>query len=171
MEHGVNYYDTSPMYCQGKSEEATGIALSRHPRDKYFIATKMSNFSPQNQTREGSIEMFENSLKALQTSYIDYYLLHAIGGGGMDNFNTRFVDNGILDWILEQKKNGRIRNLGFSYHGDVKVFDTMLQWMDEGKIHWDFVQIQLNYVDWNSDKSEKARGTNAEYLYGEARQA
>lgn len=167
LEHGVNYYDTSPVYCQGKSEEATGIALSRHPRDSYFLATKLSNFSPDSQTREGSIAMFENSLKNLQTDYIDYLLLHAIGGGGMDAFNARFIDNGILDWLVEQKKAGRIRNLGFSFHGDVEVFDTMMKWMDEGKVHWDFVQIQLNYIDWNRDKSAAARNTDAEYLYNE----
>ncbi|MDE6692803.1 MAG: aldo/keto reductase [Muribaculaceae bacterium] len=167
LEHGVNYFDTAPVYCQGKSEEATGIALSRHPRDSYYIATKLSNFSPESQSREKSMEMFENSLRYLQTDYIDYLLLHAIGGGGMQSFNTRFVDNGILDWLIEQKKTGRIRNLGFSFHGDAEVFDTMLQWMDEGKVHWDFVQIQLNYIDWNRDKSHAARNTDAEYLYNE----
>ena len=72
IEHGVNYFDTSPMYCQGMSERATGIALSRHPRSSYLIATKMSNFAAENQTREKSIEMFENSLKELQTDYIDF---------------------------------------------------------------------------------------------------
>ncbi|MCC8118907.1 MAG: aldo/keto reductase [Bacteroidales bacterium] len=167
MAHGVNYYDTSPRYCQGHSETATGIALARHPRDKYYIATKMSNFDPESQTREGSIAMFENSLKSLQTDYIDYMLLHSIGGGGMENFNKRFIDNGIFDFLKEQRQNGKVRNLGFSYHGDIEVFDTMLQWMDEGRVHWDFVQIQLNYVDWNNAKDVNTRNTDAEYLYGE----
>ena len=81
IEHGVNYFDTSPAYCQGMSEHATGIALSRHKRSEFFIATKMSNFSPETWTREGSIEMFENSLKELQVDYIDYLLLHGIGMG------------------------------------------------------------------------------------------
>ncbi|MCM1451699.1 MAG: aldo/keto reductase [Clostridium sp.] len=169
MEHGVNYYDTSPVYCQGKSEEATGIALSRYPRDKYFIATKLSNFSPQTWPREESIKMFENSLKYLQTDYIDYLLLHSIGGGGMDNFRNRFIDNGIFDYLKQQKEEGRIKNLGFSYHGDVEVFDTMLKWQDEGKCHWDFVQIQLNYIDWNSnvDDDPRRHATDAKYLYTE----
>lgn len=167
LEHGVNYFDTAPVYCQGKSEDATGIALSRHPRDKYYIATKLSNFSPDSQTREKSIEMFENSLKALRTDHVDYLLLHAIGGGGMPTFNARFIDNGILDWLVQQKQKGRIRNLGFSYHGDIEVFDTMLQWMDQGRAHWDFVQIQLNYIDWNNAKNVNTRNTDAEYLYGE----
>lgn len=170
MAHGVNYYDTSPVYCQGKSEESTGIALSRYPRDNYYIATKLSNFAPESQTKEKSIEMFENSLKNLRTDYIDYLLLHSIGGGGMPVFNQRFIDNGILDWLIEQKKTGRIRNLGFSFHGDVEVFDTMLKWMDEGRVHWDFVQIQLNYIDWNGEKSPKTRNTDAEYLYDQLAQ-
>lgn len=169
MEHGVNYYDTSPVYCQGLSETATGIALSRHPRDKYYIATKMSNFSPDTWPKEKSVEMFENSLKNLQTDYIDYLLLHAVGGGGMASFNQRFGDNGVLDYLIEQKKLGRIRNLGFSYHGDIDVYDTLMKWHDEGKVHWDFVQIQLNYVDWNSnpEKDPQKYPVDAEYLYNE----
>ena len=77
--HGVNYFDTSPVYVQGLSERSTGIALSRHPRDKYFLATKLSNFS--NYTRENSLAMYRRSLEELQTDYFDYYLLHSVGGG------------------------------------------------------------------------------------------
>ena len=79
LEHGVNYFDTSPVYCQGKSERSTGIALARHPRDKYFIATKLSNFSPASWTREAGMEMFETSLRELKTDYVDYLLLHSVG--------------------------------------------------------------------------------------------
>lgn len=165
LEHGVNYFDTAPVYCQGHSEEATGIALSRHPRDKYFIATKMSNFAPEQQTYEGSVKIFENSLKYLRTDYIDYLLLHSVGGGGLANFNARFIDNGVLDYLIEQKKNGKIRNLGFSFHGDVEVFDYLLSKHDEW--HWDFVQIQLNYVDWKYAQQQNSRNVNAEYLYTE----
>ena len=117
LEHGVNYFDTSPAYCQGKSERATGIALKRHPRDKYFIATKLSNFAPSTWSREASIEMYRNSFKELQVDYIDYMLLHGIGMGGIKEFEQRYIDNGILDFLLEERKAGRIRNLGFSYHG------------------------------------------------------
>ena len=169
IEHGVNYFDTSPAYCRGLSEKATGIALSRHKRSEYFIATKMSNFSPESQSRQGSQEIFENSLKELQVDYIDYLLLHAIGGGNdaLETFNTRFMDNGILDWLVEQKKKGRIRNLGFSYHGDVSIYDMLLKWHDEGRYHWDFVQIELNYLDWNYADEINPRNTDAVYLYGE----
>ena len=172
IEHGVNYFDTSPAYCQGRSEKATGIALHRHPRDKYFVATKLSNFSPETWSKKASIEMFENSLKELQVEWIDYLLLHAIGGDSRDmdseeTFNARFMDNGLLDWLVEQKKKGRIHNLGFSYHGDVEIFDMLLRWHDEGKYHWDFAQIELNYLDWDWADEINDRNTDASYLYAE----
>lgn len=165
LEHGVNYFDTSPAYCQGRSEGAMGIALSRHPRDSYYIATKLSNFAPQTWSREKSIEMYRNSLKELKTDYIDYMLLHAIGMGGMEQYNGRYVDNGILDFLAAEREAGRIKNLGFSYHGDVEVFDHLLSLHDKYK--WDFVQIQLNYVDWLHAKEVNPRNTDAEYLYNE----
>lgn len=167
LEHGVNYFDTSPAYCKGRSERATGIALARHPRNQYFIATKLSNFSPSTWSREASIAMYRNSFKELQTEYIDYLLLHGVGMGddGMAALHSRYIDNGVLDFLLEERKAGRIRNLGFSYHGDIKVFDYLLSKQDEYK--WDFVQIQMNYLDWRHAKETNPRNTNAEYLYGE----
>lgn len=166
IEHGVNYFDTSPAYCIGRSERATGIALKRHPRDKYFIATKLSNFSPATWSREASLAMYHNSFKELQTDYIDYLLLHGVGmGDGMKEFNARYIDNGVLDFLLKEREAGRIRNLGFSYHGDIAVFDHLLSQHDIYK--WDFVQIQLNYVDWHHAKEINPRNTDAEYLYGE----
>ena len=169
LEHGVNYFDTSPAYCRGLSERATGIALSRHDRSKYYVATKMSNFSPDTWPREASQQMFENSLKELQVDYVDYLLLHSIGQGSdpLAMFNSRYMDNGILDWLVEQKRRGRIRNIGFSYHGDVKIYDMLLRWHDEGRYHWDFVQIELNYLDWNYADEINKRNTDAVYLYGE----
>ena len=159
IEHGVNYFDTAPVYVQGMSEKATGIALSRHPRESYYLATKMSNFS--NYTRENSIAMFHQSLEHLQTDYLDYYLMHSIGGGsGIELFEDRYIKNGVLDFMLKQRAEGRVRNLGWSFHGDVKVFDHVLNM----GIPWDFVQIQLNYLDW---KHATSRNVNAEYLYGE----
>ena len=142
-----------------------GIALSRYPRDKYYIATKLSNFSPDTWSREASIAMYNNSLKELQVDYLDYMLLHGIGMGGMEAYENRYVKNGILDFLLEERKAGRIRNLGFSYHGDIEVFDYLLSKHDE--YQWDFVQIQLNYLDWKHAKEINPRNTDAEYLYGE----
>ena len=164
IEHGVNYFDTSPVYCQGKSEACTGIALSRHKREEYFIATKLSNFHPSTQSREASIEMYRNSLKQLQVDYIDYYLLHAIGGG-MNEFNSRYADNGLLDFLMQEREAGRIRNLGFSFHGHEQVFDEVLAMND--KYHWDFVQIELNYLDWDYANEINNSNVDARYLYGE----
>lgn len=167
LDHGVNYFDTSPAYCRGHSEESTGIALkaSGYARDKYYIATKLSNFSPEQWSYKEGVKMFENSLKYLQTDYIDYLLLHGVGMGGMDALNSRYMDNGLLDYLLKKRKEGVIRNLGFSYHGDIEVFDYLLEHHD--KYHWDFVQIQMNYVDWHLADETNARNTDAEYLYNE----
>ena len=121
IAHGVNYFDTSPAYVQGFSEKSTGIALSRYPRDKYFIATKLSNFSPDTWSREASLKMYHKSFADLQVDYIDYMLLHGIGMGGMDALKGRYLDNGMLDFLIKEREAGRIRNLGFSYHGDIEV--------------------------------------------------
>ena len=167
IEHGVNYFDTAPVYCDGECERVTGIALNRHPRDKYYIAAKISNLDPKTWSREETLKMYNNSFKELQVDYIDYLLLHGVGMGGMEEIEGRFMNNGILDHLLEERKKGRIRNLGFSFHGDVKIFDYLLSLHDAGKYTWDFVQIQLNYVDWRHAQEEHARNINAEYLYGE----
>lgn len=160
MAHGVNYYDTSPVYVQGWSEKATGIALKRHPRESFKIATKLSNFS--NFTRENSIQMYRQSFVDLQVDYIDYYLLHSIGNGGIKTFRARYIENGMLDYLLEEREAGRIRHLGFSFHGTREVFDEVLAMHD--RVHWDFVQIQLNYLDWTH---ATGNNVNAEYLYAE----
>ena len=164
IEHGVNYFDTAPVYVQALSEQATGIALHRHPRDTYFVATKLSSHRvnmPQWRTLEGAKALFEQSLKNLQVDYIDYYLIHGVGmGGGMDFLEERIYNNGVLDFLLKQREEGRIRNLGWSFHGDVNVFNHMV---DCG-IQWDFAQIQLNYCDW---QDASGNNINAEYLYDE----
>lgn len=158
IANGVNYFDTSPVYIQGLSEKATGEALKRHPRESYFIATKLSNFS--NWTRENSMLMYKKSFENLQTDYIDYYLLHSLSG--METLKKRYLDNGMLDFLLEERKAGRIRNLGFSFHGDQKGWDELMATHET--YHWDFVQIQLNYMDW---RHAGGRNTNAEYLQQE----
>lgn len=160
IAHGVNYFDTAPVYCQTKSEEATGKALSRYPRESYYLATKMSNFT--NPSRENSILMYRNSMEKLQTDYFDYYLLHNIGAS-IEVFNRRFIDNGMLDFLVEERKAGRIRNLGWSFHGSQEVFDHILAYHE--KVHWDFIQIQMNYQDW--ENASAGRNVNASYLYAE----
>ena len=158
IEHGVNIFDSSPVYLEGQSESATGIALKRHPRESYFISTKLSNFS--NCTRENSINMYKQSLENFQTDYLDYYLLH--NPKTEEVFNKRFRDNGVIDFLMEERKAGRIRNLGFSFHGNKEGFDSMLALHE--KYHWDFVLIQLNYLDWNH---AGRRNTDASYLHAE----
>mgnify|MGYP002856120444 CR=1 FL=1 len=165
IEHGLNYFDTAPVYCQGLSERCTGIALSRHKREEFFVATKMSNFDKSLWSLEASKKLYHDSMKELQIDYIDYYLLHSVGGGGMENLRSRFLDNGLLDYLIEERAAGRIRNLGFSYHGDIKVFDYLLS--EHDKYKWDFVQIELNWLDWNYANEINDRNTDASYLYAE----
>jgi len=163
IEHGVNYFDTSPAYLQGQSEKAAGIALSRHPREKYYIATKLSNFG--DQSPAASIKMYHDSFEQLKTDYFDYYLLHAIGSGGVEAFRQRYVQNGMMEFLLKEREAGRIRNLGFSFHGSPSEFDSLIAMHDSGEYHFDFVQIEMNYVDWNH--ADGVRNANASYLYEE----
>ena len=170
ITHGVNYFDTAPVYMRGESEVLTGNALARYPREKYFVATKMSNMWD-NSDVESAKQMYYTSMKKLRVDYIDYYLLHSIGGGGMESFNSRFIDNGLLNFLLAERKAGRIRHLGFSYHGDVRVFDWLLDHQDE--YHWDFCQIQMNYLDWRhaSIRQGRRHDADAEYLYDKCQKA
>ncbi|MCQ2133964.1 MAG: aldo/keto reductase [Bacteroidales bacterium] len=158
MAHGVNYYDTSPAYLQGQSEKATGIALSRYDRKSFYIATKLSNFG--DASEKGSIKMYHDSFDEMQTDYFDYYLLHSIGSGGLPAFSKRYVDNGMMDFVMGEREKGKIRQMGFSFHGNQNEFDQLIALHD--KYHWDFVQIQMNYVDW---RHASGNNTNAEYLY------
>ena len=158
IEKGVNYFDAAPVYLQGQCEAATGEALSRHPRESYFVATKLSNFK--DASRSEGIRMYKASLEAFRTDYLDYYLLHSIKNAA--TFTKRFVENGLMDFLMEEREAGRIRNLGFSFHGNQEGFDELMALHE--KYHWDFVQIQLNYMDWNHAGQ---RNTNASYLQAE----
>ena len=156
LAHGINYFDTAPAY--GDSERATGEALSHHKRKDYLLATKMSNFW--NADLKACKEMFATSLKNLRTTYFDYFLLHSISD--MADFNKRFKDNGLLDWLLEQKKKGVIRHLGFSFHGSNEGLRQLLAL----PYKWEFVQIQMNYVDWkNMPLEDSNEACDSETLY------
>lgn len=165
LDGGVTYFDTSPAYCRGESESALGKALkaSGYARKDYAVATKLSNFAPQQYPLAACKKMFEDSLKFLQTDYIDNYLLHSIGNGDFKTFSRRYLENGALDWCVELRAKGRIKNLGFSYHGAKAALDWCLERHDKYK--WDFVQIQMNYVDWRHAKEVNARNLDAQYLY------
>lgn len=165
LDGGVNYFDTSPAYCRGESERRLGEALAKsgYDRKDFFIATKLSNFAPRQYPLDEAKKMFANSLKFLQTDYIDFYLLHSIGNGGFGTFSKRYIENGAADWCLEQREKRTIRNLGFSFHGDPKAFEWCIE--NHGKYKWDFCQIQMNYVDWRHAKEVNDRNLDAEYLY------
>lgn len=159
LARGVNYFDSSPVYLQGQSEAASGLALSRHPRDSYYIATKLSNFS--DWSRENSLLMYHMSFENFRTDHLDYYLLHSIGRS-IEDFENRYVKNGMLDFLLKEREAGRIRHLGYSFHGNRQMFDELLK--THGKYHWDFIQIQMNYRDWSHAEGNNC---NADHMYGE----
>lgn len=131
---GVNYYDTAYIYHNGKSEEFLGKALAEYPRESYYVADKFNL-----QAEPDYKKQFPEQLSRLNMEYIDFYLIHGIQDAWMD----QFLECGALRYFDELKKQGRIRNLGFSFHASPDSLRKLL------KIYpWDFVQIQLNYLDW-----------------------
>ena len=156
LAHGVNYFDTSPVYLRGDSERATAEALNRYPREKWLLATKLSNFA--DASYENSVKMYRRSLETFKTDHIHYYLLHSIGSA--EDFKRRFEDTGIMQFLLKEREKGTIRHLGFSIHSHKEGFDSMMEL--HPKYHWDFVQIQMNYLDWTH---AGGRNTNADHMY------
>lgn len=145
-ESGVTYYDTAWPYHNKTSEAFLGKVLSQYPRESYALATKMPIGLVK--TLDEAKNVFEQQKANLRTDYVDYYLLHGI------NYEKWQMakETGIYDYLLQKKACGEIRNLGFSFHGYAKDVARIL---DDGT--FDFVQIQLNYVDWEMQ--------NAEYEY------
>lgn len=161
MSKGVNYFDVSPVYLGGKAESAAGRALSRHPRSSYFLATKMSNHHLLKSGLKGeelyraSMDMYHRSFEALRTDHFDYYLVHNVGfeKRGLPFLKERVFDNGIIDFLVAERKAGHIRNIGFSFHGETReVFEFLMQKHDE--VHWDFAQIKMNYFDYRHADAE-----------------
>lgn len=139
---GINYFDTAWGYHNGNSELAAGKFLSKYPRESFFLATKFPGYDNSNMPKVR--EIFEEQLRKCQTSYFDFYLIHNVYEGNVDDYvNPKF---GILDYVLEQKRLGRIRHLGFSAHGSVEVIRRFL---DVYGPHMEFCQLQLNYMDWH----------------------
>lgn len=149
-KNGINYFDTAWGYHSGNSELTAGKFLSKYPRDSYFLATKFPGYDNSNMPKVK--EIFEEQLKKCQTDYFDFYLFHNVYEGNIDDYlNPEF---GILDYLLQQKKNGRIRHLGFSAHGSVEVIQCFLDAYGE---YMEFCQLQLNYMDWHfQNAKEKA---------------
>lgn len=146
--NGINYFDTAWGYHNGNSELTAGKYLSRYPRETYYLATKFPGYDNSNMPKVK--EIFEKQLEKCQTPYFDFYLFHNVYEGNVDDYlNPKF---GIMDYLLEQKKNGRIRHLGFSTHGSV---DVIRRFLDAYGEHMEFCQIQLNYMDWHFQDARK----------------
>ena len=142
MENGINYYDTAWGYHGENSELVIGKALARYPRDKFYVTTKFPGYDPSNW---GKVEeIFNRQLEKLQVEYFDFYLFHNVCEMNID----AYLDDekyGIYSYLMEQKKNGRIRHLGFSCHGNM---DVLKRFLDVYGKDMEFCQLQLNYLDW-----------------------
>ena len=145
---GINYFDTAYVYGGGESERIVGEALSVFPRDSYFIATKWPGLHPPKEgwNAENVKAVFEEQLEKLGVDYVDFYLLHGI----MEMDEHLYTDE-IADYFYEQKKAGRIRHFGFSSHAKPNLLKKLVEW----KPYFEFVQIQLNYLDWSLQNAEE----------------
>lgn len=142
MEHGINYYDTAWGYHNGMSETVMGNVLKAYDRDSFYLATKFPGYDLSNMPKVK--EIFEKQLEKCQVDYFDFYLFHNVCGMNID----AYLDDakyGIYTYLTQQKKNGRIRHLGFSAHGNL---ETMKRFLDAYGKDMEFCQIQLNYVDY-----------------------
>lgn len=156
LEHGINYFDTAWGYHGGESERVVGRLLHAYPRESFYLASKFPGF---NLDMMGRVEeIFEEQLKKCQVEYFDYYLFHNVCEKNIDGYVDR--QYGVMDYLLEQKKNGRIRHLGFSVHGDLNV---MRRFLDAYGEHMEFCQIQLNYLDWTLQNAKGKVELLAEY--------
>ena len=148
MNHGINYFDTAWGYHGGNSELAAGKILSRYPRESYYLASKFPGYDLSNMDKVE--EIFEKQLEKCRTPYFDFYLFHNVYEGNIDAYlDPRY---GILDYLLKQKANGRIRHLGFSAHGSI---DVIKRFLDAYGQHMEFGQLQLNYMDWHFQNAQE----------------
>jgi len=135
-KNGVNYFDTAVPYTDGKNEAFVGKALKRYPRESFYLATKLT--LRLYETRKEVEELIDKQLEALQTDYIDMYLLHAMN---KERFQ-KVKEWNVMELLEKWKAEGKIRYIGFSFHDDYETFKEILDFYA-----WDFVQIQLNYLD------------------------
>lgn len=148
MAAGINYFDTAYPYHGGESELVLGRVLASYPRESFYLATKYPGH--QISASYDPAAVFEEQLKKCGVDYFDFYLLHNV----YDKSIHTYLDSrwGILDYFLEQKKQGRIRHLGFSTHGSLKCMEEFLNRCGE---HMEFCQIQLNYLDWTLQNAKE----------------
>lgn len=142
MEKGINYYDTAWGYHSGNSELVMGRALSKYPRENYYLATKFPGYDLSNMDKVQ--EIFEKQLEKCQTEYFDFYLFHNVCEMNIDAYLDE--KHGIFAYLMKQKEEGRIRHLGFSAHGSCEV---MKRFLDAYGEHMEFCQIQLNWLDYH----------------------
>ena len=156
MEHGVNYYDTAWGYHNGQSELVMGEALKKYPRDSFYLATKFPGYDLSNMDKVQ--EIFEKQLEKCQVEYFDFYLFHNVCEMNIDAYlDPKY---GIYDYLVSQKKAGRIRHLGFSAHGS---YDVMKRFLEAYGKDMEFCQIQLNYLDWSFQDAKAKMELLAEY--------
>ena len=148
MAHGVNYYDTAWGYHNGTSELAMGRALARHPRDSFYLADKFPGYDLSNMPKVE--EIFQEQLKKCQVDHFDFYLFHNVCAKNIDAYLDPQYH--IHQYLMEQKKNGRIRHLGFSCHGDMTV---LRRFLDAYGQDMEFCQLQLNYIDWTFQQDKE----------------
>ncbi len=142
--HGVNYFDTAHMYHGGESEPFVGEAMAKYPRDSYFLASKMPIWMAD--TPADVERIFQKQLDSCRTDYFDFYLLHA-----QDHKNfPRVKEFGAYETLCRLRDEGKIRHLGFSFHDAPEVLEEILN-----TYRFDFVQIQLNYVDWTQQNARR----------------
>lgn len=147
-KNGVNYFDTAWGYHNGNSELVAGKYLSKYPRESYYLATKFPGYDVSNMDKVE--EIFERQLEKCQTEYFDFYLFHNVYEGNIEEYlDPKF---GIMEYLLKQKENGRIKHLGFSAHGSVEVMQRFLDAYGE---HMEFCQLQLNYMDWHFQNAQE----------------
>ncbi len=142
LAHGINYYDTAWGYHAGNSETVLGHALSRHPRDSFYLATKFPGYDLSNMDKVQ--EIFEKQLEKCNVDYFDFYLFHNVCEMNIDAYLDQKY--GIYEYLIEQRKNGRIRHLGFSCHGGLPVLKRFLEAYGD---KMEFCQLQINYIDWD----------------------
>lgn len=141
IEKGINYFDTAWGYHDGKSEICLGKALSKYPRESYYLADKFPGYDLSNMDKVESI--FNKQLEKCGVEYFDFYLFHNVCEMNIDAYLDKSY--GIFDYLMKQKEAGRIRHLGFSAHGSCQVMSRFLEAYGQ---HMEFCQIQLNYLDW-----------------------
>ena len=147
MANGVNYYDTAWGYHSGNSELVTGELLKEYPRDSFYLATKFPGYDVNNMDKVE--EIFEKQLKKCRVEYFDFYLVHNVCE---ENINEYLDEKyGIMEYLLKQKENGRIRHLGFSFHS---AYDVTKRYLEKYGQYMEFAQIQLNWLDWEFQKAK-----------------